>query len=746
MLNVQVSVSAPKRPRFLKGITVFVVLALLPIETEARTLKMANTEVFEVDVAGEVVTCAQVGKRAIPGSVSANGKRFTSFAVQVKRLSRKIKNASQRKNAKRLKQRRAALRAMQREGARICAEGTAQGNGLYRGNGDGGSNHESLEPNPTERTPSEIGGITAKIVPCPGLESVGIYPVPNYAGEEVCPGPDAQILFVISSDGSDENDGLSALTPLRSIPRALARLRDGEADWVVAKRGDVWTEELGLRKSSGKDARNPDVLTAYGDVSLGRPRTEILTPDSPTGLKMWAPVGGSLSYITLSGIELRSEYELGGVGVRLLRDSSHIVLHDMRVSRFKDGVVIQGTDGGRHANIALLGNTIDENAPRTGGGHSQGVYATHVCGLILRDNNVLNNGYITRTHPTAGATTFNQGLYFQSDSCEVEDFRRNHVRGNAAAGVQFRSGVKLAEANVFSRNSTQMVLANGTLPQYQGNHSVIRRNVLVEGSYLRNVDDPGDLPKVGIYLRGALFQAYDNLSSDMLKHIEGALCDSSYRRGACNMHFTSNYFVNGRAHRETSVFARIASSNFVHEDFVGAVFTNNVLFLPHFAPTSSAGDSGPDMIFQFNRPEGTEHLAEWDLEIGNNLYVNGYAADGNENMFRNGKTRINMREWKSGFGNGQPAIEPSAITMVSASLKDPCRTIATYVDDVIDGNTSNNNCAIMNDDELYRRFDRELVKLHRFSNPSLQKLYSAVSVLNYIRDGLSLPPVSGEQE
>lgn len=728
--------------QLVKPAVVFALLALLPIESHARTLKVASTNLFEAEVGDRVVACAEVGTRFIPGKISPNGRKFTSFAVQVKRLTKKMKKAATTRKAKRLRKKRADLRALQRDGVRECANGPSTDGS--RGGEKGGS-EETLRPNPG--TPSNGETTIAPIVACPGFESVGIYSVPNYAGEEVCPGPDAQILYVSSSEGSDSNDGLSPERPLRSFARARSFLRHGRVDWIVAKRGDRFGEPFGLWGSGGADASNPDVFTAYGDIALERPLLEPWGAEDTIGVKMWPTDDAeSLDFVTISGIHLRNEHEIGGIGVRLLGSSSHIVLHDMRISRFTVGIVVQGLrDGDRHVNIAVLGSTIDENAPVTGGGHSQGMFATNVCGLILRDNNVLNNGYITRDHPTAGATTYNQGLYFQAGSCEVEDFRRNHVRGNAAAGVQFRSGVKLAEANLFSRNSTQIVIANGTLPEYQGNRSIIRRNVLVEGAYLGSADRPGNLPKVGMYLRGGLFEAYENLSSDMIKHIEGSLCDSSYRRGACNMHYKSNYFVNGRAHRETTLLARIASSSFVHADFIGAVFTDNFVFMPHMAPTSTPTDSGPDMFFHFNGAEATQSMGDWDLEIARNLYVNGYAADGSADIFRIGNTKANMTEWRRGHDSGLPAVEPTAMTMAQVQLKDPCRTIATYVDDIIDGNTRNNNCAIMNDDNLYKRFDEELVKLNRFSDPRLLKLYSAVSVVNYIRDGLSLPPVSGEQ-
>lgn len=718
-----------KFTKLLKPLWLLTLCAMaLPPLASTEVLQVSPEQIFQVDLGyKQPVTCTQVGDTWRPGHLRSDGISFVPYHSKLKRLQSRIRRASS-ESSKRLKKRRQRLKKKFRAGKEACKGGPEStppgdgGGGDENGDDDDNGGGDGLVKNPKEK-------------PCPGFEDVGLYAVPNYAGDFVCPGDSAQIVFVSSTDGDDENSGLSAGAPVQTLEKAKSFLRSDEADWIVAKRGDVWGKGFGVWNSSGKDETNRDVLTAYGDSSLHRP-TLHTENDNATGMSIWPSSGASaLRHLTISGIQLTAVAGHGGSGIRMLGNTEDVVVHDTRVSFYKVGMVFQGTDGGHHNKLAVVGNTLDHNAP-TGSGHSQGLFAYATCKMIVRDNKVINNGYTTRDDPETGATTFNQGLYFQADQCEVEEFIGNQVRGNAAAGVQFRSGVKNAELNLFSRNGSQIVIANGTLPEYQGSYSTLQKNVLVEGSYLQSAENPGALAKVGMYSRGGLYVASDNVFSDMIKHIEGSICNEAYRRGLCNMNFQDNFFVNGKSHPETESISKISAPGLLDEDFVEAVFSGNTFYMPHLF--ESAG-SAPETFFTFANELDGQVLPSAGLSFSNNRYIHGDIANSGTDFFRAFGSGLNLQEWKAGNGGSVGAIEPSALALTQLSLPDPCRTVATYVDDVIDGNLENDNCAIMNDDSLYNRFDEGALQLQRFSSAEMKEKYGALAVINYIRAGLSLP-------
>src|SRR5688572_19612437 len=61
----------------------------------------------------------------------------------------------------------------------------------------------------------------------------------------VSPASDSRVIYVSSSQGSDNNSGLSAGSPVKSLGKAESLLRDNSADQMLLKRGDTWSEAFG---------------------------------------------------------------------------------------------------------------------------------------------------------------------------------------------------------------------------------------------------------------------------------------------------------------------------------------------------------------------------------------------------------------------------------------------------------------------------------------------------------------------
>lgn len=91
------------------------------------------------------------------------------------------------------------------------------------------------------------------------------------------PSADTQVVYV-ANDGDDSNNGLSPLTPVRTLDHAANLMRDGKPDWLLLKRGDTFDlpgDEGGdfrYWQPSGRSHDEPMIVGAYGDPIQPRPR------------------------------------------------------------------------------------------------------------------------------------------------------------------------------------------------------------------------------------------------------------------------------------------------------------------------------------------------------------------------------------------------------------------------------------------------------------------------------------------
>ena len=81
-----------------------------------------------------------------------------------------------------------------------------------------------------------------------------------------------QRVYVSNSLGDDANTCLSPEDPCQSITEGRSRLRNGQPDWLLLRRGDTWTEARAFFEwdLSGESAEYPMVIGSYGD-DLARP-------------------------------------------------------------------------------------------------------------------------------------------------------------------------------------------------------------------------------------------------------------------------------------------------------------------------------------------------------------------------------------------------------------------------------------------------------------------------------------------
>jgi hypothetical protein len=103
------------------------------------------------------------------------------------------------------------------------------------------------------------------------------------------------VTIYVSSSGSDSNSGTSAQSPFQTIYRGYQALRDGKADRLLLKKGDIFNTSLDFGWTKSGDRTLPTV-TGYGQVargymllgSYGTGARPIIQTGSAAGLTLYA--------------------------------------------------------------------------------------------------------------------------------------------------------------------------------------------------------------------------------------------------------------------------------------------------------------------------------------------------------------------------------------------------------------------------------------------------------------------------
>jgi len=256
------------------------------------------------------------------------------------------------------------------------------------------------------------------------------------------PAADTQFIFVSSSEGSDSNSGRTPNKPVRTLAQAKQLMRDNSSDWMLLKRGDVWNEAFGSWNFSGRSEDEPVVITTYGDASE-RP---IIRPGDAHAIQ--TGFGREINNVALVGLRFESDmHDNGGkIGIRWLSSGHGLLIEDCFVRGFKDNIIIQGT--GTFEDVVLRRSVIVDSYSNSG--HSQGIFAKDVSGILLEENVFDSNGE-NLTVTGAVGNGFNQNVYLQVGVLGAV-FRGNIASNGPAAGAQLRSG-GVAEDNLFFQNS-----------------------------------------------------------------------------------------------------------------------------------------------------------------------------------------------------------------------------------------------------------------------------------------------------
>lgn len=291
------------------------------------------------------------------------------------------------------------------------------------------------------------------------------------------PSADTRIVYVSSSTGSDNNDGLSETSPKQTIAAGIELLRHEKPDWLLLKAGDTWHESLSRWQKSGRSETEKLLISYYGTGA--RP---LLLTGNAGGI--WTNMGGgtppNIDHWAIVGLNFRPDTYNGHgacVGVELLKPTNDFLLEDCVLQGYSTNIVLFGFYGQQtHLSvrrcIVVDAYSLDVSNP-------QGIYVDNVSDLLLQENVFDHNGWLEGNENTA--TVFNHNVYI--DNHTTNAIIENNIIANASShGVQLRCNGRVTD-NLFARNAIGLLVGTGSIP---GVIADVRNNVIIDGKNINS--------------------------------------------------------------------------------------------------------------------------------------------------------------------------------------------------------------------------------------------------------------------
>jgi hypothetical protein len=291
-------------------------------------------------------------------------------------------------------------------------------------------------------------------------------------------GSGARTVHVSSSAGTAANDGLSPDTPVDTLARGVALLRDGFSDRLLLRRGDVFRESFGAWTKSGRSPDQPLIISAYGDG----PRPRVVSPGSALSV-----LSGEVHDLMIVGLHLAAAgrdpsqpdfdpASPAGHGVRVIRPVTNLLIEDCRVEFFSTNLTLTAGDdaAARLTDVRVRRCQVLDAWSTAGAFSGQGLYASGCDGLLIEDNLFDHNGWNEQV-PGAAPNIFRHNIYLSAANTSV-NVRGNIIANASSHGLQLRGG-GVVEDNLFVDNAIHCLVA--------GSVGRFRRNALLGG---RDID------------------------------------------------------------------------------------------------------------------------------------------------------------------------------------------------------------------------------------------------------------------
>lgn len=313
------------------------------------------------------------------------------------------------------------------------------------------------------------------------------------------PSVDSRVIYVSTTDGNDANSGLSPAQPKRTIAAAYQLVRDGFPDWVLLKRGNVWSESFQDWQKGGRGANEMMVIGSYGVGA--RP---VLNTGSGKGFFSDANAAprAHLALTDMCFLSDRPGATSPESGITFLNQWSDVLIENCKVEGYASNIVIQEAPL-RPANIRVR-RCVVVDAHLADAAHSQGIFAGGIDGLLIEECVFDYNGW-RRGVPGAQADIFNHNMYLHESGTNFVTRGNISARGSAT-GILQRSG-GTCENNLLLMNPTGVFLG---ISEVAGSvtRNALRNNVVLDA---RDIDS--DTPRgLGIWLGGTRHtEVYGNI-------------------------------------------------------------------------------------------------------------------------------------------------------------------------------------------------------------------------------------------
>lgn len=469
---------------------------------------------------------------------------------------------------------------------------------------------------------------------------------------KITPSSDTRTIHVSSSEGSDQNNGLSADAPVKSIAKGVSLLRNGSPDWLVLKRGDTFNDAFPTWVRSGRNAQEPIVITSYG--------SDTERPLIRTGAKGGFFSNQAVRDVAMVGLEFTASSRdpdspsfsgtAGNYGFQLVGPSQNVLVEDCSFDHYVYNVSIQGFNGDAK-NIKVRRSQITDSYDV--GIKSSGLYASQVDGLLLEGNLFDHNGWeekVTGSVPNV----FSHNIYLWA-STKNAVIRDNIISNASSHGIQARGGGTI-ENNLFVGNPVAALIGNGSTVTPGGVSGKISGNVFLEARDI-NGGARGWAIEAGNLKNGGNSVISDNI----IAH------DTQNRNAAIKLE-TAGGATN--ASQGVGINDLTIERNIIYKWYQGL----SIASAYDFGGSGSAGINDlvvRDNEFQrtssqkiVNQPQAFDASEE---TFNDNLYYNTSASSG---WFSVGQKVTSFDTWKN-------TIEPTAQNQ-QAQYPDPDRTMATY--------------------------------------------------------------------
>ena len=341
---------------------------------------------------------------------------------------------------------------------------------------------------------------TLKVTDTEGLsaiDTVSMVIQPGFS-QNYKPSDDSRIIYVSSLDGNDES-GLAVsasqvvnptypdevIYPFKTLSAAIKQLRDGYPDWILLRKGDIWTNEsFGVFTLSGRNENEPMLIGNYG--------TSGMRPLVKTGREgALNTAGKKTSNLSIVGIDFYAhsrdpnspdfiDAEQAGSGIRIVGSGENIVIEDTVVRFYGTNVNISNYNG-NHKNVQIKRSIVLDSYGYKDITHSNGMYIAGVDGLLIEDNFFDHNGW-NEDIEAASSTVFNHNVYIQWDNIAKNIIVRNNISTRSSNhGIKGRPG-GLYENNLLIENAIGFEFGyNEKYPIAEGDIAIAYNNVVLSG-------------------------------------------------------------------------------------------------------------------------------------------------------------------------------------------------------------------------------------------------------------------------